>query len=192
MMKRLQLLALVTLPAAAGAQEARELSYTYVEGSIVSSELNTGPLDADGDGIGVAGSAAVLPRFHVFGSYADEGFDFDLDRTTLEIGAGYSYPLDGDFHVVGRLSYIDSDVERPGPDFSEDGFGIEGGVRGRIAERAELDAGIRYVDLRGADTSLFVEGRYFLRPELAVGGGLISDDGDLTLTADIRFLFAPN
>ncbi len=189
-MRRIAALMLLSLPAVAAAQ-VQDFSYTYVEGSIISSELNdVGPLDADGDGIGVSGSLALLPRYHVFGSYRDEGFDFDLDRTTLQIGAGYRYPLQEDFELVGRLSYVEMDIDRPGPDFNEEGFEIEGGLRGRFTERAEFDAGIRYIDVGGSDTSLFFEGRYFLEPNLAVGGGLTADDGDLTLTADIRFLFA--
>ncbi len=187
-MKRLALFVLFALPGIAAGQQ---FSYTYVQGSVMSSELNdVGPLDADGDGIGIAGSVSILPRFHVFGSYEDEGFDFDLDRTTLHIGAGYRYPLHEAFDLVGRLSYVETDIERPGPDFSDDGLEIEGGIRGRLTARAEFDAGIRYVDLGESDTALFFDGRFFLQPTLAVGGGLTSDDGDLTLRADIRFLFS--
>lgn len=189
MMKGLAVLIATVLPCAALAQQP--FSYTYVEGSVISSELNDiGPLDAGGDGIGVRGSVSVLPRYHLFAAYTDEGFDFDLDRTTLEIGAGYAYPLQQNFDLVGRLSYIESDIDRPGPDLEDDGFGLEGGIRGRFTPRAEFDAGIRYVDVRGSDTSLFFKGRFFLRPNLAVGGGLTKNDGNLSLTADIRFLFA--
>ena len=187
-MKRMVVFLLFALPGVAAGQE---FSYTYVQGSVLSSELNdVGPLDADGDGIRVAGSVSILPRFHVFGSYQDEGFDFDLDRTTLQIGAGYRYALQQDFDLVGRLSYVEADVERPGPDLTNDGFEIEGGIRGRFTARAEFDAGIRYMDLGESDTALYFDGRFFLQPTLAVGGGLTSDDGDLTLRADIRFLFA--
>lgn len=187
-MKRFAAPALISLlPALALAQE---LGYTYVEGSVVSSELNdAGPFDADGDGIGLSGSVAVLPRYHLFASYQDEGFDLDLDRTILEIGAGYRYPLQERFELVGRLSYLESDIDRPGPDLGTDGFAVEGGVRGRVAQRVELDIGLRYEDLGSSSTSLFLDGRYLLRPTLAVGGGVRSDDGDLMLRADIRFLF---
>lgn len=190
-MRRIAVLVLVSLPAVAAGQADPDFSYTYVQGSVLSSELNdVGPLDADGDGIGVSGSFAVTPRYHVFGAYQDEGFDFDLDRTILQIGAGYAYPLDADFELVGRLSYVEADIDTPGPDFSADGFEIEGGIRGRFTARAEFDAGIRYIDLDDSDTALFFDGRFFLQPNLAVGGGLTSDDGDLTLRADIRFLFS--
>lgn len=187
-MKRFAALVLLSLPAAAAAQD---FSYSYVQGSVISSELNDfGPLDGDGDGIGIRGSVAVLPRFHIFGSFQDEGFDFDIDATTLQIGAGYNYSLHEDFDLVGRLSYIEQDIDLPGPDLRDEGFEIEGGIRGRFTQRAEFDAGIRYIDVRGSDTSLFFDGRYFLQPNLAVGGGLTSNDGDLTLRADIRFEFA--
>lgn len=188
-MKHFPTLLLLTLPAAAAAQPS-DFGYTYVQGSILSSELNdVGPLDADGDGIALGGSFAVTPRVHVVGSYRDEGFDFDLDRTTLELGAGYNYVLQEGFDLVGRLTYIETDIDRPGRDLSGDGFGIEGGVRGRITPRAEFDAGIRYTDVRTSDTALFFDGRYLLQSNLAVGGGLTSDDGDLMLRADIRVEF---
>lgn len=187
-MKRIAATLLLGLPAVALSQQP--FSYTYIEGTLVSSELNdVGPLDASGDGIGIAGSIAFGERFHGFGSFTDEGFDFDLDRTTLQIGAGYAYPLQGGFDLVGRLSYIESDIQRPGPDINDNGFGIEGGVRGRFTPRSEFDAGIRYVDVRRSDTSLFFNGRFFLQPRLAVGGGLTSDDGNLVLTAAIRYSF---
>jgi hypothetical protein len=188
MMKRIAAMLLLGAPAVALSQQP--VSYTYVEGTLISSELNdVGPLDASGDGIGIAGSFALGESFHVFGSFADEGFDFDLDRTTLQIGAGYAYALQEGFDLVGRLSYIESDIEQPGPNINDNGFGIEGAIRGHFTDRSEFDAGIRYIDVRRSDTSLFFNGRYYLRPSLALGGGLTSNDGDLVLTAAIRFSF---
>lgn len=186
-MKRIATFALLALPAAAAAQQP-SFGYTYVQGSILSSELNdVGPFDADGDGIELAGSFAVTPRVHVVGSYRDEGFDFDIDRSRLELGAGYNYRLQEGFDLVGQLTYIDTDIDGAGPGVGADGFGIEGAVRGRFTPRTEFDAGIRYEDVRGSNSALFFDGRYFLQPNLAVGGGVTADDGDLTLRADIRF-----
>lgn len=190
-MRIFSIVVMLALPALAVGQQ--DFSYTYVQGSILSSELNdVGPLDADGDGIGIEGSFAATPRIHVVGSYRDVGFDFDLDQTTLELGAGYNYTLQPNFDLVGTLTYLEVDLEAPGPDFDDDGFRIEGSLRGRFTQRAEFDAGIRYTDVRRSDTALFFDGRYFLQPNLAVGGGVTSDDGDLTLRADIRFDLGAN
>lgn len=187
-MKRIAAMLLLEVPAVALSQQP--VSYTYIEGTVISSELNdVGPLSASGDGIGIAGSLALGESFHVFGSYADEGFDFDLDRTTLQIGAGYAYTLREGFDLIGRLSYIESDIKQPGPDINDNGLGIEGAIRGHLTDRSEFDAGIRYVDVRRSDTSLFFNGRFYLRPMLALGGGLTSNDGDLVMTAAVRFSF---
>jgi opacity protein-like surface antigen len=163
--------------------------YTYVEGSLLSSEINVGPLDADGDGIGIFGSYAIHEDYHIFAGYEDQSFDFGIDASTFAIGGGINYVLDEDWDLIGRLSYVNVDLGSFAGSRDDDGFALMGGVRGRLTSKVELDAGINYVDVRNSDTSLFVSGRYFLNSGLAVGGGLGLNDGDATLNITIRALF---
>ena len=64
-----------------------------------------------------------------------------------------------------------------------------GGVRGRVRPDVEVDAGINYSDVGASDTSLFINGRYFISNTLTVGGGPTLDDGDTALNLTFRSLF---
>jgi hypothetical protein len=186
MMARKWTAGLLLLPLAA---HADGFDYSYVEGGFVSSEINTGPFDADGDGVQLVGSFAIKDEFHLFAGYADQSYDFGIDSTTLSFGAGVNYGLHADWDLIGRLSYVTTEVDTPFGSADEDGFGVTGGVRGRLARKVELDAGLNYVDVGDSDTSLFVSTRYFLNDHLALGGGLGLNDGDTTLNVTVRAQF---
>jgi hypothetical protein len=83
---------------------------------------------------------------------------------------------------VGRLGYIDVDVDTPSGSRDDNGLTLRGSLRGRIAPSFELEGGVRYVDLDegGDDTSLVAEARWFFLPQLALGLGVDSGD-DLTV-----------
>jgi len=163
--------------------------YTYVEAGFLSSEINAGPFDADGDGIGILGSYAIHEEFHLFAGYEDQSFDFGIDSSTLFLGGGINYVLDDDWDLIGRLSYVSADVDTPVGSADDDGYALMGGVRGRLTSNVELDAGLNYFDVGDSDTSLFVNGRYYLNDGLAVGGGLGLNDGDMTLSITVRAQF---
>ena len=183
---RIGIAGLLFLPVAALADG---FDYTYVEGGFVSSEINTGPFNANGEGLALVGSLALNDDFHLFGGYSDRGFDFGIDSSTLSFGVGANYGIDDDWDLIGRISYVTTEVSTPLGSADENGLGLTGGVRGRLARRVELDAGLNYVDVGDSDTSLFVNGRYYLNNHLAVGGGMGFDDGDTTLSVTVRAQF---
>ena len=164
-----------------GAFAANDLSYTYIEGSYL--DIDVDDADADGDGFGIAGSVALTELFLVFGSFASAELDgpmgFDVDFDTWEFGAGVNYPLGNNLDAVGRLSYLNVEVDVPGlGNADDDGFGLYGGLRGRLAAPVELEGGIAYADLdeAGDDTSLVLAGRYYFTDQWAAG--LSADIGD--------------
>ncbi len=160
--------------------------YTFVEGGFVSSEINVGGTDADGDGLQFAGSYAFNDQIHFIAKYVDQNYDFGIDTTTISFGAGISQVLNRDWDFIGQLSYVSLDTNTGGDD---GGLGLMGGVRGRVRPDVEVDAGINYTDVGASDTSLFVSGRYFLSNTLTVGGGLTLDDGDTAFNLTVRSLF---
>jgi hypothetical protein len=176
---------LLVLPAAGFGQG---LDYTYVEGRFISSEINVGPFDADGDSIAVIGSLSVGRRYHLFASYKDYGVDFNNDATTFAVGGGIHHALSSEWDLIGEVSYVNAHFDNPGRG-DDDGIGLTGGVRGRFTPKVEFDAGLDYVDLNRSNTSLFARGRYYLNSRLAVGGGITLDDGDSALMISIRGVF---
>ena len=70
--------------------------YTFVEGGFVSSEINVGGTDADGDGLQFAGSYAFNDQIHFIAKYVDQSYDFGIDTTTISFGAGISQVLNRD------------------------------------------------------------------------------------------------
>lgn len=163
--------------------------YTFVEGGFVSSEIKVGGSDVDGNGVELAGSYAFNEQIHFIAGYVDQSYDFDIDTTTISLGVGISQVLDADWDFIGQLSYVSFDMDTAGISTDDGGLGLMGGVRGRVRPDLEVDAGLRYVDVAGSDTSLFVRGRYFIGDTLSVGGGLTLDDGDTTLNLTVRSLF---
>jgi hypothetical protein len=164
-----------------GAFAANDLSYTYIEGSYL--DIDVDDADADGDGFGIAGSVALTELFHVFGSFASAELDgpmgFDVDFDTFEFGAGVNYPLGNNLDAVGRLSYLNLEVDVPGfGNADDDGYGLYGGLRGRLTAPVELEGGISFADLDegGDDTSFVLAGRYYFTDQWAAG--LSADIGD--------------
>ena len=163
--------------------------YTFVEAGFVSSDIKDGRNDADGNGIGIAGSYAFSEQVHFIAEYVDQSFDSDIDTTTISLGAGINHVLNEDWDLIGQLSYVSLDMDTASGSKDDGGLGLMGGVRGRIRPNIEVDAGLNYIDVRGSDTSLFVSGRYYVRETFSIGGGLTLDDGDTALNITVRALF---
>jgi hypothetical protein len=164
--------------------------YSYVELGYVKSEIDD--FDVDGDGLGVRGSYEFTQNFHAFASYADQDYDFDLSATTFELGAGYAWPVNPNFDVVGTLSYIQTEVDVPTfGTFEDDGFAAGAGVRARVVEALELTGGLKYVsyDEVGSDTTFGAGARYFFTKMFAAGVDVDFDDDGTTWMLGGRMSF---
>jgi hypothetical protein len=165
-----------------------DMSYTGVE-------INYLDLDGDGglngDGFEFTGSWELNDQFHLFGGWQDQGFDGDVDGRTIELGGGWSHDFSDTLDFVGTLSYMDVNLDTGFGDFSDDGLAIGGGVRTRLGDSFELDAGLKYVDFdeAGSDTGVSVGGRYYLNDSMAVGASLDSADNADTLRLGFRWEF---
>lgn len=173
------------------ASQAGTMDYTYVEAGYVDTELDLGRSDIDGDGFALRGSLAVHENFFVFASYEDLGFDFGIDATAFQIGAGVRWPLGPKLDIVGRAAIVQSEIEFGRNDQDDDGFLLGARLRGEIAPKFELEGGFDYVDLddRGDDTALVLEGRYFFIEPLAGGLLLQVADDATTIGLNVRYTF---
>lgn len=180
------LLALSLLPAAAGAQG---LNYTFVEGGYVNSDIDAGPFNADGDGLGIRGSFAFGDKFHAFGAHATRDLELDIDTDQLEFGVGRHWSLRDNIDFIGEVSWVDADLDGPFGGSSENGLGLGAGLRSRLSPSLELEGGLNYVDLDDSNTSWSFSGRYFLWDRFAVGAGLEFDDDETAWNIGLRAEF---
>jgi opacity protein-like surface antigen len=182
-MKRIALFAAIAALCAPSALLA-DMNYTSFEVDYLDLDGDGG---VNGDGFEIGGSWELNDQFHLFGSWQDQSFDGGYDGETLELGGGWSHSFSDTLDFVGRLSLIDAEIE----DFSDDGLALGGGIRSRLGESFELDAGLKYVDLdeSGSDTGLTVGGRYYLNDSMALGASLDSYDNADTLRLGFRWEF---
>lgn len=191
--KSLAMIALLTLPVVAGAQE---LSYRNVDFAYFpSAEIDTGSGggDIDGDGFQLRGMLPVHENIFVFAEFESLNYDFDVDTTRFAVGAGGHWPLSNNLDIVGRLGFGRYEVDVGPFDDDDTGIIIGGRLRGMITPQFELEGGVEYyqVEVGGIDnqTVLVGEARYHFTPEWSAGllVNIGSDVSSLGLHA--RFAF---
>lgn len=178
----------------ASATLADGFSYTHLDGGYARTEIDSNVFgaDVDGDGFFLGGSLAATDNFHVFAAFSDQDFDFDLNYQTLSVGAGVNWPLHPNLDIVGRLSYVKADIDGPfGISISDDGYAAGAGLRGRVAERVELEGGLVYVnyDESGSDTTPNLGARFLLTDAFALGASVSFEDDVTTWGIGARLNF---
>lgn len=175
----------------AGSAMAAELDYNYGELRYVDTELDTGGIDADGDGFEIGGSLELARSVHIFGNFQTLDFGSGVDVSAFEVGGGYSVPLNSGADLVARLSYIDGEIDAGAFDADDSGFGFQAGFRNMFLPQVEGRAFINYVDLdeSGSETSFELAGDYFLNDEIALGASLELGDDVTTWTLGARWYF---
>lgn len=167
-------------------------SYSNVELGYIDTEIDD--FDVSGDGFGLRGSLAFTPKLHGFASYSDVDFDGGISGETMRLGAGVNWPLSPRLDVIGRLSWVNVEVDVDVGPFNasvdDSGFGLEAALRGRASEQLELTGGIEYIDVGDSDdTSLGLGARYYFTSQFAAGGDLSFSDDGTTILLGLRFDF---
>lgn len=183
--------AIAGLLLAGGSAAAAELDYNYAELRYLDTELDAGTVDVDGDGFEVGGSLELTQSVHLFGSFQTLDFGSGIDLSAFEVGGGYVMPLNNGADLVGRLSYIDGEIDTPVGDADDSGFGFSAGLRNMFTPQIEGRAFINYTDLdeSGDETSIELAGDYFLNDEIALGASLELGDDVTTWTIGGRWYF---
>jgi opacity protein-like surface antigen len=169
-------------------QAAAEPRYTFAEIGYVNADYDD--IDDDGDGFLVGGSYALTRNVHAVADYSDLDLDGNADASIWSVGAGVNYALRPGLDAVGRLRYIDAEVDQPGDD-SDSGYGLEAGLRTMINPQLELNGAIRYVDVFDDNTSLVLGGLYEIANNVALGGELEFSDDYTALLLRARLYFNP-
>jgi len=174
--------------AAAEVKEDR-LSYTYVDGSYVSTDIDK-PLNVDGDGARVEGSLAITDRLFLLGDYTSQDLDFGLDLDQIGLGIGGRIPLSTGLDLVGSAAYLHSAWDAGPVDSEDDALRLGLGLRGLLTERLEFEGGVRYADLDVLDDLMVsLNGRYYVTSRLALGAGLDAGDDMSIWNLGVRYDF---
>jgi len=151
-------------------------------------------INADGDGLGISGSFAINPDWHVFAGYQSAGLDRGIDVNAFNAGIGYNTEMSPNVDAYARFSYEYIDFDAPGGigggDDSGLGFGI--GMRFAASDLLEVTAAVDYVDFgsnAGDDTAFSLGALYSFSDAFALGleGSWSSDVTAYTLNG--RFYF---
>lgn len=137
-----QLALAVVLAAASLSANAGELNYNWLEAGYLRTDIDQ---IGDGDGYAINGSAALGEALHLFGGYssqtgADDGVDVELDQVRVGLGVNYALGARADF--LTRVAYERAETRVTVAGFGSgegevDGYSIEAGVRGLLADNFE-------------------------------------------------------
>jgi hypothetical protein len=180
--------AAVSVALAAPGVALAEFSYNFLEGSFVDVEIDDTSID--GDGIRLEGSAEVGDTYFVRAEYEDYDFDFNIDGNVFEVGGGYFHTLNEDLDFIAVGQYVQVEIGSG----DDDGLGIGGGVRTRLADTIEVDAILHWVDLddSGSDTYVDLRGRYNINEQFAVTLKFdVGSDTFDTMGIGVRYNFSP-
>lgn len=184
---------LVILMALSASVFADDFSYNSITGSY--SQIDFDNLNADGDMLGINGSAEIGESFFIFGSYGmadvDDGI-ISADIDTLSAGIGYHMPMSDQVDLVGSLSYEYVDISVPGfGSIDDNGFGLGVGLRYQANNEFEINGGIDYVDYGdgGDDTSFSAGFLYDFAENFSVGVEGDWSDDTTAYGIGVRFYF---
>ena len=165
-----------------------DMNYTNLEINYLDLDVGEG-VSVNGDGFEIGGSWELNDSFHLFGSWQDQSLDFGIDGRTLELGAGWSHGFSDKLDFVGTLSMVDAELEAGGVTASDDGLAIGGGIRSRLGDSFEVEAGLKYVDLEESDTGIQLGARYYFNDTMALGASIDDNDYLDTLRLGFRWEF---
>jgi len=166
-----------------------DMNYSNFEISMLDVESDSA--NVDGDGFAFAGSYELNDKFHLFGEWQDQSFDFGIDGRSLEVGGGYTHSFSSTLDFVGTLSYVDAELKQGSFTADDDGLAVGGGVRTQLSDSFQLDASLKLVDFdeSGSDTGYEIGGRYYFNDSMAIGASADFTDNADTLRLGFRWEF---
>lgn len=149
--------------AAAGSASASDLRYTFVEGAFSTIDGDNGV-----DGQALAATGWFRMRDSLFAVLGAQQSDLDGNRDALGLAAGLGFiqPLSEQLDGIAIATVRRANVESPGVDRSETGFGIQLGARALVTPNIQLRGMLNYIDVFDSDTSFTAQGEYYFNDNL--------------------------
>ena len=170
---------------------AENMSYSFVDLGYIETDIDN--VGDKADGFALRGSVGFAQHWFALAEYVSQSVsEFDVDIDTLSVGFGGHYGIAPNVDLVGKLAYTEIDLSAPGGlEADDDGFWLEAGARGRVADAVELEGGLRYTDMSegGDDTGFYVAGRYHFNATWAVGAEYRSGDDSSSWLLGVRASF---
>jgi hypothetical protein len=135
-----------------------DLSYSYIDGSVVKNSVETSVGEQDGTGIDVRFSYDILSFLHVFvGTKYAEFDDLPVDSTLVEAGAGVHYSPSERTSIYFNLGALtverESSAGGPSISLDDDGYTYAFGFReANKTGKMEFNISAEHVELNDADT----------------------------------------
>jgi hypothetical protein len=171
------------LPAAV---HASDFGYTYAEFRYL--DINADNNGGDAEGGTAIGWYRLNERFFALGQLTKLDRDSGVDATTFAAGGGYILSLNDHWDVVGIATLRRAELDTGPRTLSDNGYGVQLGIRGMPIPRIETRAFVNYVDISKGDTSFFLSGDYSFTPTLA--GGIAAEFGGDADTFSVGFRYA--
>jgi len=148
-------------------------------------------------GFSFSGSKLLNDNVFVVANYSmlsDSYKGADIDYDSFSVGAGYRYALNATTDAFAIISYQDITFKASGNNdsgkFSDNGYGLEAGIRSMATDQVELTGAISYVNIDGeSETAATATAFYHINTQFAVGVGYTtsSDASGYSLTARYSF-----
>ncbi len=194
----LGLLALAPVGAMAASPIGNNLDAYYI-----SSGIETGAGDDDGDGFGAKGRFAFADTLFFSGEYQSSNYDdSDSDLNQLRLGVGFNSSISPQATLYGLAEFIQAEPDNTGiPSFDEaqNGLGVHGGIQFNLGDDVSLDGRLGYVDIGdlGDGVEFLVGATYRLTPAFGIFADyrvtqIDGDFGDIDVDdfrAGLRFAF---
>ena len=157
-----KILFVLSIAALSFSAHAQDLSYRYAGAALYTGDV----YGADGDGIGLYGSFPINDAFFVRVDYRHlEASDSPAELDTIELGAGYRYPLSEKADLIAGIAYVAGENNQG----DDDGFGLRVGARFLLTDKVELNGTLDYVSLEDDDTIITLGGRYSFTEMFSLG-----------------------
>jgi len=175
-------------------------SYNLAEIGYVRGEIDD--LDLKGDGVTLGGSMQFSPN--IFGSFNFADIDYGssaatggvkIKGTNYSLGVGFNWALGPTLDLVSGATYEHIKIKGSSGGVSassnDSGFGLNVGLRGRVAEKLELTGNVKYVDFgQGANDFTFgAGGRWYFTDAFAAGPDVSHNDDGTNWGISFRYDF---
>jgi hypothetical protein len=185
MMRKIATLgAVVALGMSGAALAADGAGYTFVEAGYGYTELAGGL--ADGDAPKLAGSLELPASFVLDASWRQADYGNGLAKLKeMSAGVSYKWALGSSFDVFAGPSFERLEMGGDG----ESGFGLNLGTRGRVTDKLELSATLKYQDIKELPSTFLatIGTRYYFTPAFAAGLDVRKSDG-LVFVSETSFI----